>query len=379
MPMIMREYDLNLNQASLMMSVFTIVPLILAIPTGVLVKKTGPIKMFIIAIVFVVIGSMIGAFSDSASVLVFSRGLEGVGMVFCMIAGPITIQTFVAPERRGSALGFLGINISVGSFLGGSITPTLYDKINITGVWLTYAVLCVISLIIVLLCFKGKSIRVENNEDRLEVKDEAGAESNNVRFTVLFKPNIILFLFGYLFWNLGVLGVLTFAPSFMQSQGVDPTVSGSLSSLPNLLSIIICPIFGLLADKTGKIKLLVLVSAICIAPGCFLLMTTTNWPVWIGIFFLTIGMSVPTMSMIILPKLLPSSELLGIGMGFLNVFANGGMLLGTIVPALIIGFSNGSWLMVGVSLLILSLIGAVCYFSVKMKETHPHLSDSMSK
>ena len=363
MPMLMEEYSIDLNQASLLMSVFTIVPLVLAIPSGILVKRIGPTNLYIFATIFVVIGSIIGAFADGANLLIFSRGLEGVALIFGMIAGPIAIQTFVAPENRGKALGFFGVNISVGSFLGGVITPSLADKVDIFGVWLSYAGLCVIALLLLIICLKKKNYSKETLES-----NDVSQQENEAKVTLLFKPYIFRFLIGFMLWNLGVLAVLTFAPTFMQGEGITPTMSGTMSTLPSLLSIIICPIFGILADKTNNNKALLVISAASIVPGCFIIFTTTNWPIWIGIIFLGFGMAVPTMSFIIFPKLLPRPELLGIGMGILNLASNLGMLLGTILPAAVLEITNGSWFTVGATLFGLTIIGVLCYISVTTKK-----------
>ena len=89
---IMMKMDMDAGSASWLMSIFTFVGIILALPTGALAKKFGPKTMLLAAAVVVAIGSLIGAFAGNGTILIVSRAIEGVAYIFVTICGPLAVQ-----------------------------------------------------------------------------------------------------------------------------------------------------------------------------------------------------------------------------------------------------------------------------------------------
>ena len=75
---IMTNMNMDTNSASWLMSIFTFVGIVLAIPTGALAKKFGPKTMLLAAAVIIAAGSLLGAFAGNGMVLIVSRAIEGV-------------------------------------------------------------------------------------------------------------------------------------------------------------------------------------------------------------------------------------------------------------------------------------------------------------
>lgn len=358
MPMIMESYGMDMTNASLLMTVFTFAPIVLGIPVGILVRRIGPRNQYLVATVLIVIAAVLGAATSDPAVLIASRILEGAAFILGMIAGQVAIQTFVAPQRRGAATGLFGTNIAIGSFIGGALTPTLYASTGLVGVWLIYAGFSVVAAILVAILIGGKPpLRAA----------EAQTDDRSFGYSDLVKPTILIFLAGFALWNLVSMAVVTFAPTCLQSRGMDATLAGTLSTLPNLLSIIACPIFGMIADRTGKVKPLLILAIVLAAPGCLVILTTTGAVLGVGILLLAISMAVPTLSMIMYPQLLRHPGLIGIGMGVFNIFMSIGQFFGTLEPNLVLGLTQNSWTMVGVSLAVIALVAAVCVALVRMK------------
>uniref|UniRef100_UPI003A8E0107 MFS transporter n=1 Tax=Ellagibacter isourolithinifaciens TaxID=2137581 RepID=UPI003A8E0107 len=151
---IMMKMDMDAGSASWLMSIFTFVGIILALPTGALAKKFGPKTMLLAAAVVVAIGSLIGAFAGNGTILIVSRAIEGVAFIFVTICGPLAVQKYVAPDKIGSATGIWALWVCLGSVLGGVLTPTLYAATGFVGVWVIYAAVAVIFAIIVAVIVK---------------------------------------------------------------------------------------------------------------------------------------------------------------------------------------------------------------------------------
>ena len=80
MEMIQNEYAITAAQGGLVSTLFSLVPIILSIPVGILVSKYGNYRLGLAALLFVIAGSGLGAVSGSLSILLVSRIVEGIGM-----------------------------------------------------------------------------------------------------------------------------------------------------------------------------------------------------------------------------------------------------------------------------------------------------------
>ena len=193
---IMTKMGMDAGSASWLMSIFTFVGIILAVPTGALAKKFGPKAMLLAAAAVVALGSLVGAFAGSGTVLIVSRAIEGVAFIFVTICGPLAVQKYVAPEKVGSATGIWALWVCLGSVLGGVLTPTLYAMTGFTGVWVIYAGIAVVFAIFVAILVKSPAAALDAAAEAAADKPEEKAS-----YSELFKPNTLLFYFAFLVFN----------------------------------------------------------------------------------------------------------------------------------------------------------------------------------
>lgn len=364
MPGIMERFSMDASSASWLMSIFTFVGIILAIPTGVLAKRFGPRTMLLCAAAVVAIGSVMGAFAGNGTMLIVSRGIEGIAFIFVTICGPLAVQRYVAPEKIGSATGIWALWVCLGSVVGGTLTPSLYTATGFVGVWVFYAAAAVVFAIIVAVVVKLPT--------GLGNVDESGAdvpttETQPASYGEFLKPNILLFFLGFLIFNMVLLFVLAFSPSWMQAQGIDPTLSGFISTLPMLLAVISSPLFGAVSDRIGRCKPLYVIGMLSMGPCALLLLTGSGVSLWIGAILMgLIGLGVPVMCLTSYITVLGRPELMSIGMGVLMLVQSLGQFLGTFLAPLILGPGLDQWMTFGITALICGLLGtvviAVCKF-----------------
>lgn len=362
MPAIMDSHGMDVGSASWLMSIFTFVGIFLAIPTGALAKKFGPKNMLLAAVGVLVIGTLVGAFASNGNMLVVSRAIEGVALIFCTVCGPLAVQKYVAPEKVGSATGIWAVWVCLGSFFGGVITPVLYDITGFQGVWFIFAALAVVAAI--LLFFFVRPVRGTVTEATSEVVDATSAPAKKVSYSQLIKPNTLLILAGFLIFNMVLLAMLGFAPTFFQEQGMDPTLSGFASTLPMLLAVISSPLFGTLADKTGKLKLLLIIAMAVMGPCVFLMLTNTGPLLWAAAIVMgLVGMGAPVMFLTTYPIAVGKLELMAIGMGLLMMIQSLGQFLGTAITPLVL---ESGWMATGIFALILGLAGTALLLFLKL-------------
>ncbi|MBR5259958.1 MAG: MFS transporter [Eggerthellaceae bacterium] len=361
---IMVNMNMDANSASWLMSIFTFVGIILALPTGALAKKFGPKTMLLAAAVVIAIGSLLGAFAGNGTILIVSRAIEGVAFIFVTICGPLAVQKYVAPDKIGSATGIWALWVCLGSVLGGVLTPTLYTATGFVGVWVIYAAAAVIFAIVVAVIVKDPSKALEE----ATAAAEAAPAEEKVSYGELVKPNILLFYFAFLVFNMTLLAVLGFAPTFMQQQGVDPTLSGFISTLPMLLAVISSPLFGTLSDKMGRCKPLYILALLVMGPCTLILLTQTGPLMWVGAIVMgLIGLGGPVMCLTSYINVLGRPELMSIGMGVLMMVQSIGQFLGTWLVPILLGPDMSAWMTTGIVMCVIGLIGTAALALCKFK------------
>ena len=363
---LMEMFGMDSGSSSWLMSIFTFVGIVLALPTGALAKKIGPKNVLVIAAVVMVIGSLIGAFSSDGMMLIVSRGIEGVAFIFVTICGPLCVQKYVAPDKIGSATGIWALWVCLGSVVGGTLTPSLFSATGFVGVWVIYAVCVAIFAVLMFLCVKFPG---GAEEERAIAAEEAAAQAGQGKasYAELLKPNFLLFLLAFLAFNMVLLAGLSFGPTWMQVQGIDPTMSGFISTLPMLLAVISSPLFGNLIDRFGRCKPLLIIAMLSMGPCAYLMLTGTGAMLWVGAVLMgLVGLGCPVVCLTALNPIVGKPELASISMGVLMLVQSLGQFLGTFVSPMFLGAGGDQWMTLGIAMLVIGLAGtgiaAVCKF-----------------
>ena len=355
---LMAQYSMDASTASWLMSIFTFVGIVLAIPTGALAKKVGPKNVLLAAALISLIGAVLGMFAADSITLIVLRGIEGVAFIFVTICGPLCVQKYVSPDKIGSATGIWARWVCLGSVIGGVATASVFGAFGFAGTWIFYGVIPIILAFLVFFV-----VRLKNAPAPAE---EAVAEEK-VRYAELFKPNTLLFFVGFLCYNMTLLSVLAFSPTWLQSQGMDATLSGFVSTLPMLLAVVSSTTFGILSDKIGRCKPLYIIASLAMGPCAFLLLTSTGVGVWAGAIIMgLIGLGGPVMCLTSYIDVLGKPQLMSIGMGFLMLVQSLGQFLGSFVPPMFLGPAGDQWMTLGIAMCVVGFIGtgavALCRF-----------------
>ena len=360
MPAIMEEFSIDVGSASWLMSIFTFAGIFLALPTGALARRFGPKNMMLSAVAIIAIGTIIGALATSGSMLIFSRAIEGVALVFCGVSAPLAIQRYIAPDKIGFAMGVWALWFSLGSFFGGVLTPALFEAIGFQGVWFFMAAVAVAAGLILFFALKPRTGRF------FEAVERAAAQAGPKEkpdYRILVKPKVLLVLGSFLMFNMVLLSMLSFSPTFLQSQGMDAGQAGFASTLPMLIAIVSSPVFGMLADKTGKVRLLSVVAMLAMGPCACALLTTTGPIMWVAAVVMgLVGLGAPTMFLTVYPRVVGNEEVMPVAMGLLILVQSLGQFLGTALMPLVL---EAGWLAMGLCVMALGLIGALLLAFVK--------------
>jgi MFS family permease len=363
-PTIMGELAKSLNMAasaSWLMSIFTFVGILLALPAGSMAQKFGPKAMIVGAELLAAAGSLIGSVATSGGLMIFSRGIEGIGFILATVCGPLAIGRFVEPAQMGSAMGIWAICVPVGEILAFTITPVMYGAMGWQAIWLVFAVASMIMAAATQFFVNNKMGNVPTGET---------ASGPAVKFTAVFsQKNLWLLCLAFGLFNLVFLATLSFVPDFLETSGLlGKSAAAFVATLPMLICLISLPVFGKVSDMIQSRKKPLMLALAVLGPAAALMYSTNIALVYLGAVLLgAIGMGVPAIILNSVGQVVASPELVGPGMGLMMIFQNVGMFLGTLIFMPLVGMAGGSFPTAGLVLIPIAVVALIFVLMAKLK------------
>lgn len=382
---IMEQYAMTASGGSWLMSIFTLMMAVTAIAIGELSVRMSPKRIIVFATCLIVLGSVMGAFAPNGVVLLVSRGIEGIALTAVTTCGPLVIQESVAPGRIGTSMGIWGMWGSLGSAIAAFLTPMVFAFAGLTSLWLFYCALVVIATVIMCICVRDPFKKASSKalEDAVNASEgAAGVAQSDVTpdeasvprteskpsYRELLTKDVLLFFCGFIAFNICLLAVLSLVPSILQMRGMDVSLSGFVSTLPMIISVASSPFFGMLSDKTGKTKWLLVFCLLFLGPCTFVLYNFEGAVMWAGAVVMgVIGMGTTGLMITAFMKVISRPELTTIGMGVLICVQGIGQFLGTFLVQGLLGPSFENTLLAGSVVMVIGLVGTLCTALCKMR------------
>ncbi|MBS3204352.1 DHA2 family efflux MFS transporter permease subunit [Staphylococcus aureus] len=140
LPKINTEFNISASTGQWLMTGFMLVNGILIPITAYLFNKYSYRKLFLVALVLFTIGSLICAISMNFSIMMVGRVLQAIGAGVLMPLGSIVIITIYPPEKRGAAMGTMGIAMilapAIGPTLSGYIVQNYHWNVMFYGMFI---------------------------------------------------------------------------------------------------------------------------------------------------------------------------------------------------------------------------------------------------
>jgi MFS family permease len=367
---LMDIFAIDASLASWLMSVFLLVGVFVALPIGGLAARFGFKRMTIAALLLALLGAAVGIisrFAGSGFLLIASRAIEGVAFTVVSACGPIGVNQCVRPERIGTAMGLFGNWGTCGSVISSLVVPTVFAARGFEWVWIVVAGITILAGLLLLLFVR----------DPKAVADEAGAgqapgarEAGGVlrQLLEIFNRDTILYLLGFVSFNMMLLALLAYLPSILQVKGFDPTLSGLITSSPLLLSMISVPVFGIVSDRLGRVKPLLVGTVALFGPCVCLMYLSTGALLWVGAAVLGL-ISLGSIGLFLVgwSKVIPRPDLIPLGMGVMILFQCVGQFLGTFIVQLLLGPGFDNTLLAGSIIVLLGFAGSAMLFISKFR------------
>ena len=265
----------------------------------------GPARI-VIAGALVMAAGTIPAFFESLPVLILSRLAVGAGEAMMMAATVLWLLRLAGPERRGRAMGHIGLANYAGLTIGPPLSQALSGDAYPSRVWITAAVLPMLAaaLASVVARTPDRALAPEPSHD--EARD-AGMETDPPeaeRFSTLratLRPGL-----GLMLVNFGYVAVLSFGAAAATEQGTG-------------IASLVIPVFGVgviasrtilagIPDRFGAPRTLAVAVTIESA-GLAGMAATTSTPVaLVSLVVMAVGqgLAVPSLGILALQSVAPS-------------------------------------------------------------------------
>ncbi len=290
---------------------------------GRLSDRLGPARIMIAGALVMSVGT-IPAFVPSLPVLILSRLVVGAGEASMMAAAVLWLLRLAGPERRGRAMGHIGLANYAGLTIGPPLSQALSGQAHPDRVWVTAAVLPLIAatLAAVLGRAPNRGVAPETIRETTEASDEQ-PDAHGARSTLraTLRPGL-----GLMLVNFGYVAVLSFGAAAATEQGTG-------------IAALVIPVFGIgviasrtilagVPDRFGARRTL-MVAVTIEAAGLAGMAATTSTPVaLLALVVMAIGqgLAVPSLGMLALASVPPSRH--GRTAGAFFAFFDAGVGLG---------------------------------------------------
>lgn len=354
MTLLMGSLRISVGQAGLLMSVYAITGLVLALPAGLIFQRAGYRLTSLLAGGSIVVGAAWGALSGDMTGLMLSRVVEGIGTSFMAVLAPAVVAAWFRPERRGTAMGVWSAWVPVGSAVMLGAAPLLTRAGGWQTVWWAGCGYALVTTILALTLARSSPASGES------APGDSGTTAELSTGQVLRHRDLWLLSLAFGCFNMVVLALITYLPTFLHLvRGLSLPQAGLLAGIPSLVSIASGAAGGLLSDRIGSRKRVLLAGLVLMAVAMPLTIVFAP-PAALLLLLIVQGLAmglVPTNTFSAAVETVGGGRRGGLAMGVIMVGQNAGFLLGPVVFGALVE-SGGGWPLAYGSLAAMSLAGA---------------------
>jgi len=369
-------FNLNQGLQGYLMSVFSIMGFVLAIPAGFILKRFGIKLTVLCAVAALMIGSAIGALSSTVTQLFVGRFIEGAGMGLIMVSAPLAISLWFPADRRAFPMGLWASCIGVGSVAMLIIGPMLAAPAGVAAatakdyhwqsVWWAGSIFAAVAFVIFAAIF-----RLPKPEEMAEAPASGSSKTDPEAPVSLTKAmangQLWLLSISFLCFNLVIMALSTFYPVFLEGIQYSKERASFITSLIWMLAIFSSPMGSYISDRMRSRKIVIVVPYIVIALLFLIPFSVSGWMV--SAYLIALGLFMGPIAPVILaavPEVMKSPREIGIGMGVAALGQNLGMFIGPVLFSQI-WQGSGSLATAAYWMIPLCVLGIICGWAAKIR------------
>lgn len=324
------ELDGNGQSVGYLASAFAISYIILQVPIGSLADKFG-FKLFIIlGYLLCFFTGLCFYFSNTSTMFFLSRLLQGAGEAPIWALAPALLSVKF-PNSKGRVMGWYNATIHLGLTVGPLLGVILANIWGVNTLFLFYALLCFMGVILNFLCIE--------KIDKGQINLKQAANFRNV-IKILDNKKILISLIGISLYGAGYGIFLTTIPVFLlQDKGFSSVNIGIFFSLFYVAISFSQIIIGPLADKFGP-NLFMMAGLTLAAIGIIVVPILNFYGILIALTFSSLGLGIFYLSSMTFLNETVDEALKGTISGAYYLFWGIGMFFGPPILSLVASFAG---------------------------------------
>jgi MFS family permease len=316
-PLLSSEYGVGLADVGVLIGLYFAPGVALALPGGAIGQRFGDKATVLGALLLMLAGSVAMASAASWSMQIAGRLIAGAGGVILSVQMTKMVTDWFAGKEIATAMAIFVNSWPVGIAFALLTLPVIGSGYGVAAVHLAVAATAALGLFLIAALYKAPA--------NVAVAPAAAAMGldRNAAFAVM-TAGLIWGLF-----NVGFATIFSFGPSMLVERGWSVTASGSTVSIVLWVAAISVPLGGVIADRSGRPELILVVGCILFASLMIALPRSDAVIPIVAALGLISGQ--PAGSIMSLPARVLRPQTRAIGMGLFFTMFYGCMMLGPVV------------------------------------------------
>jgi len=225
------------------MGAYGLTQAILQIPAGWLSDHYGRKPIIYIGLIIFIAGSLIAASADNIYWIIVGRVFQGAGAINAAVMALAADLT--REDHRTKAMAMIGMTIGISFALSMVLSPVLYTRIGMDGIFIMTAVLAVFAMMVVAFYIPNPSI----------TRFHSDTEASSKRFREVLRNKDLLRLdFGIFSLHAILMSVFMQVPFLLKNNGLNVAYHWKVYLPVMLLAFVFMVPPMIVADKKSKSK-----------------------------------------------------------------------------------------------------------------------------
>lgn len=252
-PLLVAEFGIGLADIGFLIGLYFAPGLIFALPGGAVAARFGDKRVVSFGLLLMLLGGAIIAATTSWDAMIAGRFIAGTGGVILNVIMTKMVVDWFAGREMSTAMAVFVNSWPVGIAVSLVALPLLASSGGITFAWWALWALIAAGFVLFALMYHPPE------------GVAAGGAPLTIKRAAFPVAGLALASLVWALYNAALATVFSFGPAVLVQQGWSLTSAGSLISLFMIIFSIAVPIGGVIADRTGRKDMIILVGLISFA------------------------------------------------------------------------------------------------------------------
>ncbi len=275
-PALGNELGLGLTQIGTLIGLFMLPGVVLSLPSGYAARLISDRGLVAMGLLTMGLGGSLAAAAAGFGSLAAARLVSGIGFVISTIYFTKMVADWFAGKELATAMGVLVVSWPFGIAIGQLAHEWLLTQFHWRVPFAAAAAYCTAAAVMLWLGYRSPAIHAARGSP-------AAMSLPPRELTLTLLASAV-----WAFFNAAYVVFLSFAPRVLEASGFASAQAVAAVSAASALMIFSIPLFGQLADRSGRHDA-VLYGCMVVAIGCMLALQSAAWAVAACVIFGLVG------------------------------------------------------------------------------------------